>query len=86
MAQQAQDKGTFTYRGYRFTPCRTLRGGAATFSYISRHISTKGMFLDERRGWSYDDFYAAATDEKVDIFECDGQLWIPGRKCLFAWI
>lgn len=82
----AQNKGAFTYRGHKFTPCRTLRGGAATFRYISRHISTKGMFLDQGNGWSHEDFYAVATDKKADIFECEGRLWMPGDKCLFAWV
>ena len=80
------DNGTFEYRGHEFTPYRKLYGGAATFRYISKHISTEGVFLDESNGWSHEAFYKAAGEKRTDIFECMGSLWIPGEKCLWAWV
>lgn len=75
----------FMYQGHRFTPYKMLRGGASRWQYKSKNISTEKSLFD-RCYWNYDDFYAASTDKKCDLFECEGSLWIPGRNCLFLWI
>ena len=81
-----KDQATFEYQGYEFRPYRNLYGGAATFSYITKHISSKGVFLNTDNGWSHEEFYAAAPEKRTDIFECMGRLWMPGDKCLWAWV
>lgn len=75
----------FDYMGHTFTPYKTLRGGAATFRYISRHISDEKQIIDCRI-WNYERFYEAAGEKGYDLFECDGLLWMPGERALFLWI
>ncbi len=77
-------KGEFTYQGHRFTPFMMLRGGADRWEYKSKNVTTERVLID-RHHWNYEDFYAASTDKKCDLFECDGRLWIPATNYLFLW-
>ncbi len=76
---------SFVYQGHTFTPYKTLRGGACRWMYKCNNCSTKKSLID-RCDWNYDDFYAASTDKKCDLFECEGELWIPATSYLFLWI
>lgn len=81
----AKRPGSFVYLGHVFTPYKTLVGVESSFDYMSRH--TAYDYLGERLKpeWSWDDFYAASTDKECDLFECDGELWVPASNYLFRW-
>lgn len=79
------ESSSFVYKGHTFTPYKMLRGGACRWKYKCKNISTEKTLID-RSSWNYDDFYAASTDKKCDLFECEGRLWIPGTNYLFLWI
>lgn len=83
-----EDDGSFTYMGYRFTPYKQLRGGQLNIQWMSKRTSYEDVFLTTENGWNYDDFYKAAGKENksVDLFRCNGKVWIPGEHVLFKWI
>jgi len=76
---------SFVYKGHTFTPYKRLHGGASHFKYMSKHISTWKTLIDPLF-WNYNEFYSASGDANCDLFECDGELWIPARNYLFLWI
>ena len=83
-----QDK-SFEYGGHHFIPERQFTKREDDFFKITRRLKTDrelGFFAADYYGrgsqkfpYSYDDFYAASTDRKCDIFRCveNGRLYVP---------
>ncbi len=83
-----QDK-SFEYGGYHFIPERQFTKREDDFFKITHRLKTDrelGFFAADYYGrgsqkfpYSYDDFYAASTDKKCDIFGCveNGRLYVP---------
>ena len=75
-----QDK-SFEYGGHHFIPERQFTKREDDFFKITRRLKTDrelGFFAADYYGrgsqkfpYSYDDFYAAFTDRKCDIFRCN---------------
>ena len=87
-----QNKTTFEYGGYHFTPVRQFRKNEGDFFKISRRqYSDFGLGLStydwHKAKYSYDNFYAAATDKSCDLFRCEetGRLYVPGENELFGY-
>ena len=83
---------TFEYGGYHFTPERKFRGREGDFHAAMRRASTDfslGLSTYEWRKaeYSYEGFYAAASDKECDLFRCleTGRLYFPGANELFAY-
>ena len=83
-----QDK-SFEYGGHHFIPVRQFTKREDDFFKITRRLRSDtdlGFFAADYYGrgsqkfpYSYDDFYAASTDKKCDIFRCveNGRLYVP---------
>lgn len=79
----------FEYGGYHFIPERQFNKQENDFYKIIRKLRSDrelGFFVTDYYGkgsqrfpYSYDDFYAASTDKKCDIFRCveNGRLYVP---------
>lgn len=84
---------TFEYGGYHFTPYRQFDKSDGDYFKISRNLrSDFSMGLctyAERKkfDYSFDGFYAAATDKACSIFQCkeNGLLYVPGLNELFIY-
>lgn len=87
---------TFEYGGYHFTPERQLTRKESSLSSISKHqwIDTelgfckKGYVYDSKVDYSYESFYAAATEKEFDLFRCveNGKLYIPCENDLQEYV
>jgi hypothetical protein len=81
------NKEQFEYGGYHFIPERRFNQQDGDFFSITRKLNSDrelGFFAaDYNNGqkfpYSYDDFYAASTDKKCDVFRCveNGKLYVP---------
>jgi len=87
-----QNKSSFEYGGYHFTPIRQFRKNEGDFFKInSRQYSDFGLGFStydwQKVKYSYDDFYTASTDKNCDIFRCEetGKLYVPGLNELFGY-
>lgn len=93
-----RENNSFKYGGYHFTPVRQFgkrevnkrldsdsRPWKMDMQYAMRNMRTdRAVSLPD---YSYDKFYAAATDKECDIFRCEetGRLYVPGANELFGY-
>lgn len=87
---------TFEYGGYHFTPERQLSSTESSIESISRHqridpelgFCRKNYNYKSKFEYSYDKFYAVATEKEFDLFRCEenGKLYIPCENDLQEYV
>lgn len=65
---------SFVYKGKTFTPIGNILGG-----WLVKSHHTTFAYTLELEGYTHKDFYKVAKKHHAscDIFECEGQLYIP---------
>lgn len=83
---------SFEYGGYHFTPVRRFVEGEGDFhSIMRRAYSDSAVPLNtygtNQGSYSYEGFYAAASDKSCDLFRCTetGRLYFPALNELFCY-
>lgn len=73
-----REKGYFLYQGCHFKPVRKFTEKDGDFNKIVRRLKREdelGMtaadyYGKQKHPYSYEEFYAASTDKKADVFFC----------------
>lgn len=65
---------SFEYKGYTFKPVGNILGGF----FVKSNYTTTAYVL-EIEGYTHEDFYKVARKHhaSVDVFECNGKLYMP---------
>lgn len=88
-----KDVFKFNYKGYTFVPVGQINPKMSS-KVVSLYLENTEMdcfkcYGNSERGWSYNDFYDAATSkcDTCDVFYCEEteEYYIPGEKELFIW-